>query len=448
MQHNTSKLKEVVVPTLTTDKLLIDFIKSKDILNATYFVSKNNNRVFTQFEVIYDENIPLFKALKYGKNTTLLYKRGENNGIYSLINTLGDGINTEYNVALDRDYVQDSIYKDNMIEVPNELLYISTEKDNISNISNVDKKTESLVSMTLLKNIQKTSSTANKELIDRMLQIPSLNSVSVVYETQPKVDGMSVNGYYNPDTNTIILKGSLNSALMEETTIHESIHSILISAIDNPTEAQTPYVNRLKNILKYYNENITLEDLKKAFPNVKPELLQTVFIDRMKTQDGIHEFIAYTMSNERFRGYLKSRNVLEKIYNYIKEILKSSFNIQKDELNLLNSIESNIFAIMDNIIETSVTPTSTTKSGMSPISTEQVNISDDKITNGVNTLTFPDIKKEVLGLFKSNSELQSIGTIEQYSQYLDTIFPDYIDNFAYEAVEELLVANKIIDRKC
>lgn len=37
---------------------------------------------------------------------------------------------------------------------------------------------------------------------------------------------------------------------------------------------------------------------------------------------------------------------------------------------------------------------------------------------------------------------------ELYSQYLDTIFPDYINNFAYEAVEEFLVANKIIDRKC
>ena len=51
-------------------------------------------------------------------------------------------------------------------------------------------------------------------------------------------------------------------------------------------------------------------------------------------------------------------------------------------------------------------------------------------------------------IFESNPELANIGTQEQYSQYLDTIFPDYIDNFAYEAVEELLVVNKIIDRKC
>jgi DNA replication protein DnaC len=51
-------------------------------------------------------------------------------------------------------------------------------------------------------------------------------------------------------------------------------------------------------------------------------------------------------------------------------------------------------------------------------------------------------------VFNENPELEAIGTVQQYSQYLNTIFPDYIDNFAYEAVEELLVANKIIDRKC
>lgn len=60
----------------------------------------------------------------------------------------------------------------------------------------------------------------------------------------------------------------------------------------------------------------------------------------------------------------------------------------------------------------------------------------------------PAIKSGVESLFDSNPELVAIGSLEQYSAYLDTIFPDYINNFAYEAVEELLVSNKIIDRKC
>ena len=36
----------------------------------------------------------------------------------------------------------------------------------------------------------------------------------------------------------------------------------------------------------------------------------------------------------------------------------------------------------------------------------------------------PNIKQGVSELFDSNPELASIGTPEQYSQYLDTIFPD------------------------
>ena len=36
----------------------------------------------------------------------------------------------------------------------------------------------------------------------------------------------------------------------------------------------------------------------------------------------------------------------------------------------------------------------------------------------------PEIKQGVSELFESNPELANIGTPEQYSQYLDTIFPD------------------------
>ena len=67
---------------------------------------------------------------------------------------------------------------------------------------------------------------------------------------------------------------------------------------------------------------------------------------------------------------------------------------------------------------------------------EQLGISDKSIKEGVDFV------------FEQNPELSKIGSRQQYSQYLNTVFPDYINNFAYEAVEEFLVANKIIDRKC
>ncbi|HPF82928.1 MAG TPA: hypothetical protein PLV83_02010 [Bacilli bacterium] len=78
----------------------------------------------------------------------------------------------------------------------------------------------------------------------------------------------------------------------------------------------------------------------------------------------------------------------------------------------------------------------------------EITITEDMQDTILFDRTNDNIKEGVSKLFESNPELANIGTQEQYSKYLDTIFPDYINNFAYEAVEEFLVANKIIDRKC
>lgn len=63
-----------------------------------------------------------------------------------------------------------------------------------------------------------------------------------------------------------------------------------------------------------------------------------------------------------------------------------------------------------------------------------------------------EVKQGVDDIFKSNSELSKIGTQEQYSEYLDTIFPDSkikeIDNSLYISVLNDLKVNKIIDKQC
>ena len=62
------------------------------------------------------------------------------------------------------------------------------------------------------------------------------------------------------------------------------------------------------------------------------------------------------------------------------------------------------------------------------------------------------IKPGVSEFFESNPELASIGSTEQYSQYLDTIFPDSkveeIDNSLYISDLEDLKSNKIIEKQC
>jgi hypothetical protein len=68
------------------------------------------------------------------------------------------------------------------------------------------------------------------------------------------------------------------------------------------------------------------------------------------------------------------------------------------------------------------------------------------------TVEQPNIKEGVEDLFNANPELSTIGTQEQYSQYLDTVFPDSkvaeIDNSLYISVLEDLKSNKIIEKQC
>lgn len=62
------------------------------------------------------------------------------------------------------------------------------------------------------------------------------------------------------------------------------------------------------------------------------------------------------------------------------------------------------------------------------------------------------IKSGVSELFESNPELSKIGTVEQYSQYLDTIFPDSkvkeIDDFLYVSVLNQLEKENKIEKDC
>jgi hypothetical protein len=72
-------------------------------------------------------------------------------------------------------------------------------------------------------------------------------------------------------------------------------------------------------------------------------------------------------------------------------------------------------------------------------------VSEDKFKN-------VPVKSGVKELFNENSELASVGTQQQYSAYLDTVFPDSkvteIDNSLYISVLEDLKSNKIIEKQC
>ena len=75
--------------------------------------------------------------------------------------------------------------------------------------------------------------------------------------------------------------------------------------------------------------------------------------------------------------------------------------------------------------------------------------------NDINTkysIENENIKSGVEEVFNENPELANIGTIEQYSQYLDTIFPDSkvaeIDNSLYNSVLNQLEQENKIEKDC
>jgi hypothetical protein len=77
---------------------------------------------------------------------------------------------------------------------------------------------------------------------------------------------------------------------------------------------------------------------------------------------------------------------------------------------------------------------------------------DDSYNQESNEQVLPQLKEGVSELFESNPELATIGTQEQYSQYLETIFPDSkvkeMDNSLYISVLNQLEQENKIEKDC
>ena len=76
----------------------------------------------------------------------------------------------------------------------------------------------------------------------------------------------------------------------------------------------------------------------------------------------------------------------------------------------------------------------------------------ESLNNVFGSLIENNIKEGVKELFQENFELSKIGSKEQYSQYLDTIFPDSkvteIDNSLYTSVINQLVQENKLEKDC
>jgi hypothetical protein len=133
----------------------------------------------------------------------------------------------------------------------------------------------------------------------------------------------------------------------------------------------------------------------------------------------LEEFVAMAQTSKEFQQILNNvidsdgKSFLSKIMEQIGKILKSiGINLNKNSLlySTLESVQTLIDVNQKNV-------ESTTEAEPTQQLTDLVKPVQQQGSTG-------EIKEGVGDLFESNSELSNIGTPEQYSQYLDTIFPD------------------------
>ena len=285
-------------------------------------------------------------------------------------------------------------------------------------------------------------------------------------------------GYFRPDENTVFINQyhQNNSELL----LHEAIHALTSWAIDNVNTINdyeiTIAVNKIKGVYKVLRENgLYFENEKEllaelANPKVREKLkkisLLSTVVDSIKkifnkllgdSYSGTND--AITVLEESLSTILEKANIeqikanteREKNRSIIMTHLSKFSQEEQDKMPYHHLLDGRF--VNDEAIDLSDAELKEIADNIGNIETKLFNYDpSNNEYDAENTSLLPDsnsnIKPGVSRLFESNPELAEIGNEQQYSEYLDSVFPDYIDNFAYEAVEELLVVNKIIDRKC
>ena len=188
-------------------------------------------------------------------------------------------------------------------------------------------------------------------------------------------------GYYDIINNSISIAefANVKNGQSETILLHEILHALSYKALRNNNEFN-------KDFKKLYDS--TIEQLGMYNAESLEGLYGTYTID---------EFFVALFTDSKFIKELENlapidiknyNNMFEEIFDYILKLL----NITKN-----SSLYSQAFSVASNILED---------------------------TNNQTSMLDTSVKEDVQELFDSNLELATIGTSKQYSQYLDTIFPD------------------------
>lgn len=173
------------------------------------------------------------------------------------------------------------------------------------------------------------------------------------------------NNYANFDINKKVLNLAMSKNILPEGTLsnqelylHELIHAVTVFALTSARHKLGREISILKRMYKEFMQDLKVEDL------IDPNNLNTQqayevakdIYDSLRSKNGLEEFIAYGMTNERMRERLESMKLsplVEKhsggkgIINFIQNVLGKILNIlsdrdikkQNNDVNMLASLE-------------------------------------------------------------------------------------------------------------
>jgi hypothetical protein len=196
-------------------------------------------------------------------------------------------------------------------------------------------------------------------------------------------------GQYNPNTNTILVSNHLDNNKPVTNLIHEILHAISYKALRSNNEATLEFrnlYNHAKQFFQEYNSETNLGTY------------------ALYTED---EFFVALFTDAKFIKELSlipptKKGVFQNLFDEIKNLFLNLLNLKSEE-----TLFTEAFSVATSVINQKDEPT--------PI--EELIKQQPPIV---------DIKPGVEELFNENPELASIGSLQQYSQYLDQIFPNSV----------------------
>jgi predicted 3-demethylubiquinone-9 3-methyltransferase (glyoxalase superfamily) len=244
-----------------------------------------------------------------------------------------------------------------------------------------------------------TSSHPLNELAKHLLDFSSINNVNVVLDNMDsyQLDKIKASGYYDPSQNKIRIAkdGKIVNGSAETLILHEALHALSYAAL----RKDGIYTKAFRELYSY-----SVDKLGEYNVETKEGYYGNYTID---------EFFVALFTDSKFIKKLQEIEPINKkeFNNLLQEVFDNILKLLKLDTN--PSLYNQAFSVATNILSEEKQYVDDLESRMVEEADYISQIREEK-----------PIKEGVADIFEKNPELVFIGTAQEYSNYLDTIFPD------------------------